>query len=68
MNDLLKNGILYLSRIEDLRKEDEEQNDVHRNDSVEGAHKYKFLGPETASTKTTKWKACFICFYKFDVL
>jgi len=52
LSDLLKNGTVYLSSIEDLRKEEkgESQEKDMRNDAVEGAHKYRSGGPGTAAT------------------
>lgn len=48
--ELLKNGKLYLSSIQDIRKEEKKQNEEKnfRNDPVEGANKYRSIGPGTA--------------------
>lgn len=52
LNDLVKNGVLYLSSIEDIRKiEEREDKENYRNDPVEGAHNYRSSGPGTASYK-----------------
>jgi hypothetical protein len=52
LKELLKNGVLYFSSIEELRKieKDDREEANYRNDALEGAHACRTIGAGTAST------------------